>query len=113
MLKIALYINSAIEILVGLAMFAKPDLIPNATGGVQELLFVKMYGAAALAIGVMSLLMATKLNAKELITIGLVTLSIFHVGVAIANWTNNPEMPVAILHTVLGALFLFLYTKER
>ncbi len=113
MLKIAFYVNAALEILAGAIFFFTPEMFPNASGAEIETLMIRMYGAAALAIGVCSFLAAQRLDNRVLVRVLLTTFVIFHVGVALVNWMGAPDMGAAILHTVMAVLFLYLYFTEK
>ncbi len=119
-MKLFVLINAIIEILAGVILFFAPTIVPeyaNASG--DTLTFLNMYGAAALAMGLIALLIWKNYESVELQDLFVKAFSLFHAGVAIANfkgYTSGLEhnLGPAILHGALALIALyFLFSKKR
>ena len=112
-MKILTIVNAAIEILAGLGMlFATASLPGMESAGLEAILMARMYGAAALSVGVLSLLVMQKLNINSVVHIFTRSMVVFHLGVGIVNTLavnagNENALPVAILHGLMGLAFLY------
>lgn len=116
-MKITTIINAVLEILAGLGMlFAAPSLPGMESGGPEAILMARMYGAAALSVGLYSLLVLQKLNIKSVVHIFTRTMVVFHLGVGIVNTLavnagNENALPVAIVHGLMGLAFLYFVVQ--
>lgn len=111
--------NGILETVAGLALFAAPTVVPElAEGPAAALTFVRMYGAAALAAGILAFYVWKNFDELALRQPLLVFLLTFHTGVAIAFFIgyqsggmSNPGG--AVLHLVMAALTLYYLSKFR
>ena len=78
-MKLFVLINAIIEILAGVILFFAPTIVPeyaNASG--DTLTFLNMYGAAALAMGLIALLIWKNYESVELQDLFVKAFSLFH-----------------------------------
>jgi len=119
-MRLFILINAIIEILAGVILFFAPSIVPEfASASGDTLTFINMYGAAAMAMGLIALLIWKQYESLELQDLFVKAFSLFHAGVAIANYkgyTSGLEhcMGPAALHGVLAIVTLyFLFTRKR
>ncbi len=105
------------EVLVGLEFLFAPGLITEiASNDVAGTTFTRMYGAAALAVGVLSLIVWKRLESNWVKPFFAV-FSIFHAGVTLACYKGYTEggegfLPVCGLHAILLVISLLFYFRE-
>ncbi|MDX2305786.1 MAG: hypothetical protein NW226_23465 [Microscillaceae bacterium] len=117
-MKIVLILNALIEGLVGLLFIFSPQSAPHLVNAdVISLYLAGMYGFAALTISFFSVLLLLGIHHHELLVNGLLTLTVFHVGILasqlISSVDSGMSTPPAILHGVFFILFLIFYLRER
>jgi hypothetical protein len=115
-MRLLLMISAAFEILAGIVFLFFPHLVSQFTG-IQELMTVRMYGAAACAIGLLAYLGTRSTIQREQLLI-LQILTIFQVGVTVAlilSYTNGDVIALkpAVLHGILAIWTLFHMVKIR
>ena len=115
-MQLFILLTGLLEILVGLPMLLKPSLIPQyAKANPLSLASARMYGAAAITIGVFALMVAANIEQVAWHHPFLVVFFVFHSLVAsavlIAKQAGEPaDVRVAALHGILAlitAYFLF------
>lgn len=116
-MKLFILLTGLGEILVGLTMLIKPKLIPQfAKASSTAITTARMYGAAAISIGVFALLVWDRFNNVILHNPFLIVFLVFHVLVALAVFISvksgeTKDSKVAILHTILAlATAYFLWS---
>ncbi len=118
-MKTLLWINTVIEVLAGLLFLffpGLPEFLPGWTEAGDELitLLVKMYGVAALILGVFSGFLLFRLKYIQVVLIdGLALFTFFHAGIAGILFIYSPDIRPGILHGTLGLAFLFFWIKTR
>ena len=118
-MKTFMLINAILEITAGIIFLAVPTLAPGTEDTSSDgLVFLRMYGASALAVGVGALAMWQRYESREIRSVFVILFSIFHTGVTIANvigYLGGDEqcLPVFILHGVLALITLYYFTKHR
>jgi hypothetical protein len=119
-MKLFVFVNAIIEILAGLILFFVPTIVPdyaNASG--DTLTFINMYGAAAMVMGLIALLIWKNYESIVMQDLFVKAFSLFHAGVAIANLKGfsrglEHDLGPAILHGILALITLyFLFSKKR
>lgn len=111
-------LNAIIEIAAGLIFMFMPGLIPGfETADAQSHLVCRMYGAAALALGLYALMVFLHFAEGPLRGF-LKTFTIFHLGVALANFQGfraglEDSAGALGLHGVLGVICLILLLKRN
>lgn len=119
-MKIFILLNAILEISVGVLMIFAPHLIPGIdANNIMEITLARMYGAAAMTVGIYALKVWKTMLSKPQINSCLQLLSIFHIGVANAAFTGfnrglSDFLLVFILHMVLflGAIFFWWRNKS-
>jgi hypothetical protein len=118
-MKLLLIINGLIEAIVGLVFIFSPETMGGVLKGEntpQFLLMVRMYGFAALALGIFSFQLMSKSHEQELVISGFFMFFLFHTFIAISQFWNIADKaattPAGILHLLLAIGFLFFYWKE-
>lgn len=115
-MKIFILLTGIGELLVGILMFLKPNLIPQyAKASPITLATARMYGAAAIAIGIFAILVGTNFSQIELHEPFLIVYLVFHAMVALSIFvairSSEPaDSKIGVLHTILAlitAYFLF------
>ncbi len=115
-MQIFILLTSALELLVGFVMLLKPSLIPQfSKASPLALMGARMYGAAAITIGVYAALVGLHIEDVALHHPFLIVFLVFHTLVAlsvlISRGAGEPaDIKVAVLHGVLAAItayFLF------
>ncbi len=115
-MKLFILLTGIGELLVGLLMLLKPNAIPQfAKASPITRATARMYGAAAIAIGVFAVLVATSFEQIALHQPFLTVYLVFHALVALSVFIairsgESADMKVGILHAVLAAgtaFFLF------
>ncbi len=118
-MKIFILVSAIIELLAGFALFFAADKIPLlAHCDVGDFSLLKMYGAAALAMGVFGLSAWRNYNNEDLASTFLTSYLVFHVGVAMASRTAFaagvlPDMNTTYLHGLLALVTAFFWLKNR
>ena len=118
-MKLFMLINGIIEILAGLVLFFGHSQVPELAGAdAITLTLVKMYGAAALAVGIFSIICWRNYPNPALINAFLSTFLIFHIGVFAATQGalhgEGFETPGApILHLTMGLITLYFLVQNR
>lgn len=123
-MRILLLIHTAIQLAIGLIMLIGPVLMmPElATAGQGQAIatsLARAYGFAALAMGILSGLMASRPIDADSLYAGTGALAAFHLGLTITHLLNVfvglTSLPVVILHGVLTIIFLaiFLWYARR
>jgi len=118
-MKLFILITTIIELLAGVVLFFFADKVPDfAEHTAGNLALLKMYGAAAIAMGVFGLTVWKNFDNETMVSSFLITFLIFHVGVAIAAWRAAdagvlPDMVTAGLHTLLAAITAYFFVRKR
>lgn len=118
-MKTLLWINMIIEGLAGLLFLffpGLPEFLPGYAAATDDLitLLVKMYGVAALILGVFSGFLLFRLKYIHVALVdGLALFTFFHAGIAAVLFTYSPDFRPGILHGALGLAFLFYWIKNR
>ena len=118
-MKPFILVNAILEIGAGILFLTAPALVPGTEDtSLDGLIFLRMYGAAALAAGTTALMIWRHYDRTDLHKVFLTLFSVFHVGVTVANaigYASGEEncLPVFVLHGVLAIITIFFYTKHR
>ncbi len=117
LLKILLLINGLIEGGFGIYLIVFPEEMSRALGcpqlvHVSYTLVSRMYGLGALCLGILSLDQFLRRGKSDSLTVCLLIFTIFHVGMAIIQLVDNPNIQASLVHIVLGSAFLFSYLKR-
>lgn len=118
-MKLFILINAILEIGAGLLFLTAPTLVPGTEDtSLDGLVFLRMYGAAALAVGITAMMIWRNYERTDLHKVFLTLFGIFHVGVTIANaigYASGEEncLPVILLHGVLAIITIYFYAKQR
>jgi hypothetical protein len=112
-------LNTLFEIAVAIAFTFFPErFFPVESLSPLAVALARVVSAGALAIGSLSLIFVLKpilARSKEILFPAILTLTIFHLSVAIAQWVNfsNQAAPLAIgiIHTLFAVVFLYFCTK--
>ncbi len=118
-MKTFILISALIELLAGVVLFFAPQLVPDlANGPGSHMAMVRMFGAAALGLGIFALQAWRNFDNEPLVKTFLSSFLVFHLGAFIAilasfmaDVFSNPG--AAVLHLIL-ALFTgyFLFRKN-
>lgn len=112
-MRIILIANTFFEIGIGCIFFLFPSLIVN--NNELAISFLRVIGCGAVALGILSFLMLTLKQSKELKP-GLTTLSAFHCLVTLAlfsNFTNSvTNSLLIIIHLLLAVSFVSVTWKR-
>lgn len=113
-MKLFILLTGIFEILVGIVMFTKPELIPQFDGASAiAIATARMYGAAAISMGTFAVMVAQNFNRTEWHQLFLTVYLVFHttVGAAILiAATTGGDPSTGILHIILAAATgYFLY----
>jgi len=108
-------LNTLFEFAVAIAFaFFAERFFPVESLSILAIALLRVVGAGAIAIGSLSLIFClnqTLTRTKQILFPAIVTLAIFHLSVAIAQWINfsNQAAPLAIgvIHTLFAAVFLY------
>jgi len=118
-MKVFILISAIIELLAGIVLFFMASKVPDlADLGAGNLALLKLYGAAALAMGVFGLTVWKNFDNDGMVNSFLVTFLVFHFGVALAAWNAAnvgvlPDMMTTGLHTALGLITAYFLVKRR
>lgn len=118
-MKAFILISAIIELLAGLALFFAADKIPLLSHcDPGEFSLLKLYGAAALAMGVFGLSTWRNFNNEGLVSTFLTSFLVFHIGVAMAARTAfaagvMPDMNTTYLHGFLALITGWFWLKNR
>lgn len=118
-MKIVLLLHVLFEGLVGLVFLFAPaaavSFMPLGEPWVVYLL--KMFGLAALTMAIYGFLVFLKFHEQEVLTTGLLVLTLFHIFIFIPQVYQSPAsqqtLAPGIIHGVFGLLFLIFYIRER
>ena len=117
-MKTFVLINAVLEIIAGIVFLAMPSLIPGAEdSSVTGITFMRMYGAAALAVGFYAYQTLQKMDDKDWVSGFLKTFAVFHTGVATASFIgytngNDDALAAGVLHGVLALATLYFLFKK-
>lgn len=109
------YANGVLEGLAGIGLLAFANMIPGSESyGDAGFLWVRMYGAGALAIGLFSILVAKNLDAQQIKQVFMPAMLVFHFIVAILSFYGysigvSPDPGIGVLHSTLTLIFAFFY----
>jgi len=108
--------NTIFEIAIGCVMLFFPTLLLR--GNELSISLSRVLGCNAFALGTLSLLILVFRNDIQTIKIGLLTFSIFHTLVAIAQFINfldgSTGLPVVIVHSLFAVFFIsFLWKRIK
>lgn len=112
-------LSAVIEIIAGIIFLFFPRLIPDfAQASAGHVGLIRMYGAAALALGFFAFQVWQHMRSQVMQNAFLQTYLIFNVGVAVAIYTCYvagvfSDLGGTILHTVLALVTAFFYFKKR
>jgi hypothetical protein len=116
--KIVLLINGLMEGSFGITLLISPFKIYQSlkavspTGG-SLLLAPRMYGLAALCLGLFSLLLLLRKKESDFLGMGYLIFAIFHCGMFLVQLADNPAWTYASpIHVILGPIFLILFTYK-
>ena len=117
-MKVFILINAIIEILAGIVLFLLPEMLATDSTSADGLIFLRMYGGAALAVGVTALIIWRNYESADMLKIFVILFSIFHTGVAAANaigYNDGIEscMGPLGLHAILAAICIYFLTKHK
>lgn len=118
-MKNFILISAIIELLVGVVLFFAPQLVPDlAQGPGSHLAMGRMYGAAALGLGIFALQAWRNFDNEPLVKTFLSSFLIFHIGAFIsilASFTADVfATPLAaLLHLVLAVFTAFYLFKKN
>jgi hypothetical protein len=110
-LVILLWINTVLEVGVGLAFWIYPGAVswfPDTFGSLDpasDRLILSMYGTAALCMGLLSLLMIRKPLEEDLLKSGILLFGLFHLGLSLALFAFSHDPRPALLHLALSLAF--------
>lgn len=112
-------ISTIIELLAGAALFFAADKIPllgHCDAG--DFALLKMYGAAALGMGVFGLSAYRNFGSERLVSTFLTSFLIFHIGVALAAKSAFaagvlPDMNTTYLHSLLALITGWFWIKNQ
>ena len=119
-MKVFVLITAVIELLAGLVFFFAPHLIPDlANANPLSTAVAKMYGGAALGLGLFALQVWRHMRSQVMQQAFLRSFLLFHFGVAVAGYFGHSsgafqDLSTCILHSILGlvtAYFLFMKQK--
>lgn len=118
-MRIFCLINAVLEISVGIMLLFLPTLVPDVADlDAQGLTFARMYGGAALAVGLLAYQAWKNADTYAVTSLVLTGLTVFHIGVTIAAYLGFSAgaatfLPIAILHGALAGLSLFFVFKNN
>lgn len=117
-LRILLLINGLMEVIFGVFLLIFPDKMSHSIGcpplsHTSFFLVSRMYGLVALCLGILSLGLFARRAQTDLLPNCLQIFTIFHLGMAVIQFIDNPNWQAGLFHIILGAAFLFFYLKER
>jgi hypothetical protein len=106
--------NTIFEIAVGCVMLFFPTLLLS--GNELSISLSRVLGCNAFALSTLSLLMLKFRDDAQKLRLGLITFSIFHTLVAIAQFINfldgTTGLPVVIIHSLFAVLFISFLWKQ-
>lgn len=118
MMKTVLFLNTLLEGFIGFLLVFNPIFLANYWEmNAVTLYMTRMYGFAAITISVLSLLVLFQFSVQEVLVTGLLLLSIFHLGICLAQfmspWEFSNQLPSAVFHGIFAGLFLIFYLREH
>ena len=117
-MKIFVLISSIIELLAGSILLFVPQLVPDlADAGIQFQSMARMYGAAAIALGIFALHVWKNMGIPAMRKAFLQSYLLFNAGVAISFYMCHNagifgDLGGTILHTLLAAITAFFYFRN-
>ncbi len=118
-MKNFILITAIIELLAGVVLFMMPTLMPELNDpSVNEIVFMRMYGAAALTVGLIALIIWKNAENNLMQSLFVKAFTLFHAGVAIANlkgFLSGSEqcLPPFGLHALLALITLYFWIKKK
>ena len=118
-MKSFVLINAILELIAGAIFLFIPNLAPGTEDtSADGLIFLRMYGGAAIAVGATALIIWQNYESEAMRKIFVTLFSIFHTGVSAANaigYNSGEEscLPVFILHGLLAVLSIYYFTKHK
>jgi|GEM_PF-96014 len=117
-MKRFILITAGVELLAGLVLFLYPQAVPDlAQGQHSHLAMARMYGAAAMGLGIFALQVWQNAENKGLVKTFLSSFLVFHFSVFIALFASflagvfaNPA--AALLHLILGGVTAYFFFKN-
>ncbi|MDX2284166.1 MAG: hypothetical protein NW241_08390 [Bacteroidia bacterium] len=115
--KLILLLNTLFEIPVGLIMIFAPAVFfpeinkPEINEVAHQLVTAqgRAFGFAAIAVGVLSLLMSLRPLSREVLFAGMGALAVFHIGLSIAQLLNQIEGYSALIALVIHGAFAVIF----
>jgi hypothetical protein len=116
-LKPLLLINGVMEGGFGIYLFIFPDRLSQAIGcpplsHVSYFLVSRMYGLVALCLGILSLGLFIRRTWSDFLGNALQIFVIFHLGMAVVQFIDNPNWKAGLIHIIFGAAFLAFWLKQ-
>ena len=117
-MKQFILVNAILEILAGIVFLLMPTIAPGvADTDAIGLTFTRMYGGAALAVGLFALQTWQNSSNSTLVQVFFKSIAIFHVGVTTAAILgslagNDDAIAVAGLHGILALISLYFVFKK-
>ncbi len=118
-MKILLWVNTILESLAGLLFLFMPEMLETVPGFdslplTEGMLLVRMYGVAALTLGIFSALLLFRLKYYQAVLVdGLLLFALFHCGLTIILFIYANDFRPGILHGTLALAFLAAFWKVR
>jgi len=118
-MKRFVFISALIELLAGAIMFFAPQLVPDlAQGTSSHMAMARMYGAAALGLGVFAFYVWRNFDNEQLVRAFLVAFMIFNLAAFIGIFSSflagvfaNPGG--ALLHFILGLFSIYFFINKN
>jgi hypothetical protein len=118
-MKVFILLSAIIEVLAGLILLLAPQLVPDfSQASAGNLALARMYGAAALGLGVFAFHVWQHMRSQVMQMAFLQTYLVFNLGVAIAAYTCFTagifkNLGVCILHTILGLVTAYFFIVKK
>lgn len=118
-MKVFVLITAVIELLAGLVFFFAPHLLPDlANANPLSTTLAKMYGGAAIGLGLFALQVWRHMRSQVMQLAFLQSFLIFHFGVAVAGYFGYSNgafqgLSACILHSLLGLVTAYFYFMNR
>lgn len=115
-MKIALYIQAILEVLGGIAIYFAPELVLNGEITSVTLLMCKLYGVAAIVIGLLSLELGKQFEFKQLFKHIYLLFMLFQLLIAFTcfGFFQSGEITVGAVatHFLIFGIMCFFYFKD-
>src|SRR4030042_4094706 len=113
-----LFVNGLMETYFGIFLFIAPDKIYQTLKAVApsggSVLVPRMYGMAALCLGLFSLGLLLRKKETDFLSTGFLIFGIFHCGMFLVQLADNPNWTYGgPIHLILGPIFLILFFMKR